>query len=306
MVSVHAEGDHGALDALLSELGDGAAVEEVKPEGHEQFAIRGVSAGIFVVQEHQATSHHYDLRLEVDGTMRSWAVPKEPSMDPAVKRMAIQVEDHSIEHAGFEGELGEGWVEIWDEGTYEQGGRVPWPEALERGHAVFVLHGEQLRGGFALQRTRGGDKPQWLLQKVDDRYARPGDVAEQIGGDAKPGAAKRPRASAEAKPGVTRQTMPPEAGAVTSEEFLAREGLSGDLVLQLGEERVELTSLERPYWNRPKITKGDLLRYYLTASPAMMPSWAVLVPTIAEIKSRSAGNAHRIMPRSAFSEKSSN
>ena len=95
-------------------------------------------------------------------------------MDPAVKRMAIQVEDHSIEHASVEGELGEGRVRIWDRGTYEQGGRVSWPEALERGHAVFVLHGEKLEGGFVLQRTRRGDKPQWLLIKRAYEPARRG------------------------------------------------------------------------------------------------------------------------------------
>jgi DNA ligase D-like protein (predicted 3'-phosphoesterase) len=101
-------------------------------------------------------------------------------MDPAVRRMAIQVPDHALAHAAFEGETESGFVRIWDRGTYEQGGRVPWPEALERGHAVFVLHGELLRGGFALQRTRGGDKPQWLLIKRKDDDARPGSdvVAE--------------------------------------------------------------------------------------------------------------------------------
>ena len=132
------------------------ASERVKVEGHEQFAIRGVSAGVFVVQEHAATAHHFDLRLEVDGVMRSWAVPKGPSLDPAVKRMAIEVEDHSMAHNDFEGALGDGGVIVWDRGTYEQGGRVAWPEALTRGHAVFVLHGEKLQGGFALQRTRRG------------------------------------------------------------------------------------------------------------------------------------------------------
>ena len=113
--------------------------------------------------------------------MRSWAVPKGPSMDPAVKRFAVQVEDHSMSHNTFEGRAGKGGVIVWDRGGYEQGGRVPWPEALERGHAVFVLHGEKLRGGFALQRTRGGDKPQWLLIKRKDDEARPGSdvVAEQ-------------------------------------------------------------------------------------------------------------------------------
>lgn len=180
-VAAHAEGPEAAVGQLIACLEEGprgaavetVAVEDVKVEGHEQFAIRGIAAGVFVVQEHQTTAHHYDLRLEVDGAMRSWAVPKEPSMDPAVKRLAIEVADHSLAHNDFEGELDGGWVKIWDRGTYEQGGRVPWPEALERGHAVFVLHGEKLEGGFALQRTRRGEKPQWLLIKRKDEFAQP-------------------------------------------------------------------------------------------------------------------------------------
>ncbi len=178
VVRLHAEGEPAALDALLKDRA--ARRTAVKPEGHEQFALRGVPAGVFVVQEHQATAHHYDFRLEVDGVMRSWAVPKGPSLDPAVKRFAVQVEDHGMGHNSFEGAAGRGGVIIWDRGSYEQGGRVPWPEALERGHAVFVLHGEKLRGGFALQRTRGGDKPQWLLIKRRDEHARPGsDIAAE-------------------------------------------------------------------------------------------------------------------------------
>jgi DNA ligase D-like protein (predicted 3'-phosphoesterase) len=188
-VAVHAEGPEAGIDELVRFLGEGppaARVEEVeiepaKVEGHEQFAVRGVSVGVFVVQEHQATAHHFDLRLEVDGAMRSWAVPKGPSMDPAVKRLAIEVADHSLGYNDFEGAVDGGRVIVWDRGSYEQGGRVPWPEALERGHAVFVLHGEKLAGGFALQRTRGGAKPQWLLIKRRDDEARPGSdiVAER-------------------------------------------------------------------------------------------------------------------------------
>jgi len=181
-VLVHAEGPAEAVEELLEFLGEGpplASVERVesepaKVEGHEQFAIRGVSAGAFVVQEHQATARHFDLRLEVEGAMRSWAVPKGPSMDPAVKRLAVQVVDHSLAHNSFEGRTEEGGVIVWDRGTYEQGGRVPWPEALERGHAVFVLHGEKLHGGFALQRTRAGEKAQWLLIKRRDEFALAG------------------------------------------------------------------------------------------------------------------------------------
>jgi DNA ligase D-like protein (predicted 3'-phosphoesterase) len=135
-----------------------------------------------VVSEHQASTHHYDLRLEVDGVMRSWAVPKGPSMDPAVKRLAVQVADHDLDANTTERppQPGTGGWIIWDQGTYEQGGRVRWPEALERGHAVFVLHGEKLEGGFALQRTGRGDPPQWLLIKRRDEWARSGsDVAAE-------------------------------------------------------------------------------------------------------------------------------
>ncbi|HWD10308.1 MAG TPA: DNA polymerase ligase N-terminal domain-containing protein [Solirubrobacteraceae bacterium] len=188
-VAVHAEGPPDAVEALLEFLRRGprgaavadVGVEDVRIEGHEQFAIRGVRAGAFVVQQHAASTLHFDLRLELRGVMRSWALPKGPSLDPSVKRLAVEVPDHSISHNSFEGPTGSGGVVVWDRGEYEQGGRVAWPEALDRGHAVFVLHGEKLRGGFALQRTRPGAKPQWLLVKRRDELARPGSdvVTEQ-------------------------------------------------------------------------------------------------------------------------------
>ncbi|MGA2165557.1 MAG: DNA polymerase ligase N-terminal domain-containing protein [Solirubrobacteraceae bacterium] len=187
-VEVHAEGPAHAVEELVAFLREGPPparvaavdVDSVAVEGHEQFAVRGISAGVFVVQEHLARAHHFDLRLEVGGVMRSWAVPKGPSLDPAVKRLAVQVPDHAISHNSFEGALDGGRVIVWDRGVYEQGGRVAWPAALEHGHAVFVLHGEKLRGGFALQRTGGGPKAQWLLIKRRDDHARPGSdvVAE--------------------------------------------------------------------------------------------------------------------------------
>lgn len=188
-VQIHAEGSERTVEALVSFLHDGPSlacvetvdVNEVASEGHEQFAVRGVAAGVFVVQEHTASAHHFDLRLEVDGVMRSWAIPKGPSMDPAVKRLAVEVADRDLAHIAFEGARGADRVIVWDRGTYEQGGRVAWPHALVRGHAVFVLHGEKLRGGFALQRTRPGANAQWLLIKRRDEQARPGSdvVAEQ-------------------------------------------------------------------------------------------------------------------------------
>ena len=188
-VALHAEGTPAALNALLDFLrrGPGGAdvadvvVQDVPPEGHEQFAIRGVSAGVFIVLEHAATAHHFDLRLQLGGAMRSWALPRGPSIDPASRRLAVEVEDHDIGHSSSEGVSAHGGVIVWDRGSYEQGGRVAWPEALERGHAVFVLHGQKLRGGFALQRTRPAARPQWLLIKRRDERARPGSdiVAEQ-------------------------------------------------------------------------------------------------------------------------------
>jgi DNA ligase D-like protein (predicted 3'-phosphoesterase) len=181
---VHAEGPRPALDelvAFLRELGE-VGVERIRVEGHEQFALRGVSAGEFVVQQHAATARHFDLRLEVGGVMRSWALPRGPSLDPAVKRLAIEVADHGKAHNSFEGPLDGGAVIVWDRGTYEQGGRVAWPEALDRGHAVFVLHGQKLSGGFALQLTRPGPpKAQWLLVKRRDAAARPGsDIVAEL------------------------------------------------------------------------------------------------------------------------------
>lgn len=181
-LALHAEGSPEALDELVAFLREGppgarvsdVAVEAARVEGHERFAVRGVPAGVFVVQQHAATARHFDLRLEVEGVMRSWAVPRGPSMDPAVKRLAVQVPDHELAHNSFEGRTDGGGVIVWDRGSYEQGGRVPWPQALERGHAVFVLHGEKLRGGFALQRTRAGEKAQWLLVKRRDELALAG------------------------------------------------------------------------------------------------------------------------------------
>jgi DNA ligase D-like protein (predicted 3'-phosphoesterase) len=179
-VLVHAEGAAEALAKLEEFLGNGPQaarvaaleVEAVKVEGHEQFAIRGVSAGRFAVTEQAIGSdgaRRFALRLEVDGATRSWALPKAPSLDPAVKRFALELgEDDPSADRSADDE-----ASVWDSGAYEQGGRVAWPEALERGHAVFALHGEKLRGGFALQRTRPGSKAQWLLIKRRDDQAEP-------------------------------------------------------------------------------------------------------------------------------------
>jgi DNA ligase D-like protein (predicted 3'-phosphoesterase) len=131
---------------------------------------------IFVVQQHAARSLHFDFRLEVDGVLKSWAVPKGPSTNPRDKRLAMPTEDHPMEYAEFEGviprgEYGAGPVIVWDRGTYEnrtvdrQGREVPAAEAIEKGELKMRLHGEKLNGTYVLVRTGGGDRERWLLIK---------------------------------------------------------------------------------------------------------------------------------------------
>ena len=136
---------------------------------------------VFVIQEHDASSHHYDFRIEVDGVLKSWAVPKGPSTDPREKRLAIPTEDHPLDYVDFEGvipegEYGAGTVLVWDTGPYENatesdGEEVPLDKALKDGHAVVELHGKKLQGGYILQRTSSGKDEKWLLIKADDDEA---------------------------------------------------------------------------------------------------------------------------------------
>ena len=129
----------------------------------------------YVIQQHAATSLHYDFRLEVDGVYRSWAVPKGPSTDPGDKRLAMEVEDHPLSWGEFEGRIasgyGKGAVIVWDRGSYRPLGEGDFAAALDSGHASFWLDGEKLHGGWSLRRIRGGKKPQWLLVKRRDEEA---------------------------------------------------------------------------------------------------------------------------------------
>jgi bifunctional non-homologous end joining protein LigD len=133
----------------------------------------------FVIQKHAASRLHYDFRLELDGTLKSWAVPKGPSLDPSVKSLAVLVEDHPLEYGGFEGvipkgEYGGGTVMVWDRGTWTPEGDAS--QAFKRGKLKFQIHGEKLHGGWTLVRMSGRageDGKNWLLMKHRDREARP-------------------------------------------------------------------------------------------------------------------------------------
>jgi bifunctional non-homologous end joining protein LigD len=133
---------------------------------------------VFVVQKHRATQLHYDFRLEVDGVLRSWSVPKGPSLDPAVKRFAIAVEDHPVDYADFEGvipagQYGGGTVMVWDRGRYEPEDGADVAGALRRGRFKVTLKGRKLKGAWVLVRTGGR---RWLLFKHRDGFASSKDV----------------------------------------------------------------------------------------------------------------------------------
>jgi DNA ligase D-like protein (predicted 3'-phosphoesterase) len=153
-----------------------------EPEGDRSEGL-GESQPIFVVHEHHARKLHYDLRLEAYGVLWSWAVPKGPSTDPRDKRLAVEVEDHPLDYADFEGvipegQYGAGTVKVWDAGTYENilAGKpepLSMAEAKAQGRLEVRFHGERLKGGFALIKMRGpGREKDWLLIKMRDEFAQ--------------------------------------------------------------------------------------------------------------------------------------
>jgi DNA ligase D-like protein (predicted 3'-phosphoesterase) len=138
---------------------------------------------IFVIQKHAARQLHYDFRLEVDGVLKSWAIPKGPSTNPQDRRLAVPTEDHPLEYGDFEGvipagEYGGGTVLVWDTGTYlnlteKKGEAIPMGQALAHGHAKVWLEGNKLKGGYALTRFKTGQDESWLLVKAEDEGADP-------------------------------------------------------------------------------------------------------------------------------------
>ncbi|MFJ2401242.1 DNA polymerase ligase N-terminal domain-containing protein [Streptomyces xanthochromogenes] len=173
---------HEARDGLSEYARKRDFSKTPEPEGE---AARGKGREpVFVVQIHDASTVHFDFRLEVDGVLKSWAVPKGPSGDAHDKRLAMPTEDHPMAYADFEGVIGEGYgagtVIVWDSGTYRSLAtdrhhhEVPFAEALEHGHVSFWMEGTKLRGGYALTRIRrpqDGDREAWLLVKENDGHA---------------------------------------------------------------------------------------------------------------------------------------
>ena len=166
---------------------------EKTPEPKPSKVTRKDGARRFFIQRHNATRLHYDFRLEIDGTLKSWAVPKGPTQDPAPKRLAAMVEDHPLDYGDFEGNIpagnyGGGSVMLWDRGTYELIGELPARDQIAKGDLKFRLSGEKLKGEFALVLMRGrGKGNEWLLLKKKDAEARPGWDVEEFARSVKTG-----------------------------------------------------------------------------------------------------------------------
>lgn len=238
---------------------------------------RSKGGPIFVIQEHHATRLHYDFRLEADGVLKSWAVTKEPTLDPRVKRLAVQVEDHPLAYASFhgdipEGEYGAGHVEIWDSGRYEnlleeKPEKKSVAEAIEEGHVEIELHGSKLEGKFALIRMKGEEGKNWLLIKMKDKKARGGSAAGD--GSARKGStAKKESADGKSDPKNDRKV----AGAGKGTGRGTRGGTARGRVKAPKE--IELTHPDKVMFPDAGFTKEDLFRFYERIADHLLPHLA--------------------------------
>lgn len=248
-------------------------------------ATRG--GNLFVVQRHRARSRHYDLRLELDGVLVSWAVPKGPTLDPDVRRMAVHVEDHPREYADFEGviprgEYGGGDVIVWDTGTWEPVQTDDPAQAIRDGSLHFDLHGHKLAGRFVLVR-RGestSDSEQWLLLHKHDEHASKGWAADDHPQSVKSGrtneeVAAEPEATWHGDRPPAQAAVPTSAPPASSAELAALRELGAKGTWHLGGHRLNLTNLDKVLIpeaeGEPAITKRELIAYYATIAPVMLP-----------------------------------
>jgi len=251
----------------------------------------------FVVQRHRATRLHYDLRLEMDGVLVSWAVPKGPTRDPKARRLAVHVEDHPLDYFDFEGvipaaEYGGGDVIVWDWGTWALAKGDDPVDAVERGELHFDLHGQKLAGRFVLVRRDdkpAGGKEQWLLLHKADGDAVRGWDAEDHPASVKSGrtndeVASDPDATWHSDRGAGDASVPevaprrevPEWPGATADELAALDELGGGGIWEMGGRSLKLTNLDKVLFpaagpDRPAATKRDLVRWCAAVAPAMLP-----------------------------------
>ena len=260
-----------------------------EPEGAVAAGLDGGTDRLFVVQLHRARRRHYDFRLEVEGVLASWAMPKGPSLDPSVRALAVHVEDHPMEYREFEGvipagQYGGGDVTVWDRGTWEPREGDDPASAIAAGELHFDLHGEKLRGRFVLVRTRvERGKEQWLMLHKHDEWAAPGWKPDDHPRSVKSGRTNdevkeapaavwhsdRPARDAEEDTGLATYPGP------TAEELEALDDLGAEGRWQLQGQEVKLTNLDKVLFPaRPgedAVTKRDLVRYFASLAPVMLP-----------------------------------
>lgn len=266
----------------------------VEPAGDAEAVAAG---GRFVVQRHRAQRRHYDLRLELDGVLVSWAVPKGPTLDPSARHLAVHVEDHPLEYAGFEGvipkgQYGAGDVIVWDQGTWQPAHTDDPATAIATGELHFDLHGHKLAGRFVLVRRGGSDQQQWLLMHKNDEYAQPRWDPEQYprsvhsnrtndevaAGPTMLWRSDRPAGEA-AIPVTGRQAKPRKAKdcrtSPTEEELRALDDLGRNGRWIVDGRELALTNLDKILFpardDEPPVTKRDLVRYHALVAPVMLP-----------------------------------
>jgi len=220
----------------------------------------------FIVQRHEASRLHFDFRLELNGVLKSWAVPKGPSLNSADKRFAVQTEDHPVEYIDFkgiipEGNYGAGKMEIWDKGTYapvdEKGKELTDKQAtawLKKGQLKFNLKGKKLNGGFVLVQLKD-DAKNWLMIKHKDNYA----ITEIYNPDQ-----NKTVSPAKKVPAKKSSAAKKSAPAATLKEEKNKK-------IKIGSHSLQLTNLTKIYWPKDNITKGDLLNYYQKMAPVILP-----------------------------------
>ena len=253
-------------------------------EPRRSIAPRGSKTLRFVVQRHAATRLHFDLRLELDGVYKSWAVTKVPSLDPATKRLAVEVEDHPIEYGTFEGtipqgEYGGGTVQLWDRGTWQPKGDEASAD-LARGALKFDVKGGRMKGGWALIRMRSEIRPgrktrnNWLLIKERDEWARPGEPDALLAEDTsiKTGRTLEEIAGSKRSKVWHSNRAPAKASTTTKPTKMKTAALVSNKPAAKGENTVQGITISKPdkeLW--PGVTKLDLARYYEMAAERMLP-----------------------------------
>lgn len=271
------------LDAYRTRRNFGATAE---PEGDENPTIRPSQHLRFVVQKHDATRLHYDLRLEIDGVFKSWAVTRGPSLDPKEKRLAVEVEDHPLEYGDFEGtipkgEYGGGTVMIWDRGYWAPETPDAPEQSIANGELKFVLAGSKLRGSWVLVRLKprqGEKRTNWLLIKHRDTWATPGkdDVQKKD----RSAASARTMAQIAAGKGNAPTAFMMDGSAIAAgavwDSNSARQSQRREAARRMSTEpstdvsMPKLTHPDRVLWPEPETTKHDLARYLVEAAPWMI------------------------------------